>query len=159
MRAAIYKGRRDDDSNVAVEADGDPLPFYHGVFNHSPNGFEWGYSGSAPSQLALAICCDALGIPPETRAPRFFADASPELQRALRIYHDFKARTVARWTADTWELSRGEVLAIIAAIDPGGAQLPLAAVAAAAVAPVDDSPDCGHPGCTNGFCDRDLGSA
>lgn len=25
-------------------------------FNHSPNGFSWGYSGSGPAQLALSIC-------------------------------------------------------------------------------------------------------
>lgn len=25
------------------------------VFNHSPDGFNWGYGGSGPSQLALAI--------------------------------------------------------------------------------------------------------
>ena len=26
------------------------------IYNHSPNGFAWGYSGSGPSQLALALC-------------------------------------------------------------------------------------------------------
>ena len=25
------------------------------VYNHSPEGFSWGYSGSGPSQLALAL--------------------------------------------------------------------------------------------------------
>ena len=25
------------------------------VFNHSPDGFNWGYAGSGPAQLALAI--------------------------------------------------------------------------------------------------------
>lgn len=25
------------------------------VYNHSPNGFNWGYCGSGPAQLALAI--------------------------------------------------------------------------------------------------------
>ncbi len=25
------------------------------VFNHSPNGFNWGYGGSGPAQLALAV--------------------------------------------------------------------------------------------------------
>ena len=28
------------------------------VYNHSPDGFEWGYGGSGPSQLALAICLE-----------------------------------------------------------------------------------------------------
>lgn len=27
------------------------------VRNHSPTGFSWGYAGSGPSQLALAILC------------------------------------------------------------------------------------------------------
>jgi hypothetical protein len=30
------------------------------VRNHSPDGFEYGYAGSGPSQLALAICLDHL---------------------------------------------------------------------------------------------------
>lgn len=29
------------------------------VRNHSPDGFEWGYGGSGPSQLALALLLDA----------------------------------------------------------------------------------------------------
>ncbi len=26
------------------------------IWNHSPDGFNWGYGGSGPAQLALAIC-------------------------------------------------------------------------------------------------------
>jgi hypothetical protein len=29
------------------------------IVNHSPDGFSWGYSGSGPSQLALAILLEA----------------------------------------------------------------------------------------------------
>ena len=29
--------------------------------NHSPTGFEWGYGGSGPAQLALALLADVLG--------------------------------------------------------------------------------------------------
>ena len=29
------------------------------VFNHSPGGFAWGYGGSGPAQLALAILLEA----------------------------------------------------------------------------------------------------
>jgi hypothetical protein len=28
------------------------------VWNHSPDGFNWGYGGSGPAQLALAICLE-----------------------------------------------------------------------------------------------------
>jgi len=31
------------------------------VYNHSPDGFNWGYMGSGPSQLALAVCLEIMG--------------------------------------------------------------------------------------------------
>jgi hypothetical protein len=31
------------------------LPMYLNEVNHSPTGFEWGYGGSGPAQLAYAI--------------------------------------------------------------------------------------------------------
>jgi hypothetical protein len=31
------------------------------IANHSPDGFNWGYAGSGPSQLALAICLELYG--------------------------------------------------------------------------------------------------
>lgn len=33
----------------------------HDLVNHSPDGFEWGYGGSGPSQLAFAILCRYAG--------------------------------------------------------------------------------------------------
>jgi hypothetical protein len=33
----------------------DPRPSQK-LWNHSPDGFNWGYGGSGPAQLALAIC-------------------------------------------------------------------------------------------------------
>lgn len=47
---------------------------------HSPTGFAWGYGGSGPAQLALAILLK-------------FTDAP----RALELYQEFKARYVATW--------------------------------------------------------------
>lgn len=46
-----------------VQIDGKPLdPFYSQKFrNHSPDGFSWGYQGSGPSQLALALLLEAMG--------------------------------------------------------------------------------------------------
>lgn len=38
------------------------------VRSHSPDGFEWGYGGSGPAQLALAILCDHLGDSAEAQA-------------------------------------------------------------------------------------------
>jgi len=31
------------------------------IYNHSPDGFMWGYNGSGPSQLALAILLELYG--------------------------------------------------------------------------------------------------
>lgn len=45
---------------ISVKVDGRALPLRLGVRNHSPTGFSWGYNGSGPAQLALAILCDHL---------------------------------------------------------------------------------------------------
>jgi hypothetical protein len=47
--------------------------------NHSPTGFCWGYGGSGPSQLALAILLDYL----------------KDEGRALGLYMDFKFKVIA----------------------------------------------------------------
>lgn len=38
-----------------VYADGQLLHPHYEICNHSPDGFEWGYGGSGPAQLAFAI--------------------------------------------------------------------------------------------------------
>lgn len=66
------------------------LPPHNDLRNHSPDGFSWGYLGSGPAQLAMAILMEA------------FQDWS----RVQPIYQIFKERFVARipqhanWTAD-----------------------------------------------------------
>ena len=54
-----YEGRRQGYS-VIVTVDGRPLNPRLDLYNHSPTGFEWGYCGSGPAQLALAILADHL---------------------------------------------------------------------------------------------------
>lgn len=39
----------------------DPRPSQK-LINHSPDGFEWGYHGSGPAQLALAMLYDVVGF-------------------------------------------------------------------------------------------------
>jgi len=48
-----YEGRREGYA-VIVTVDGVPLNPRLDLYNHSPTGFEWGYGGSGPAQLALA---------------------------------------------------------------------------------------------------------
>lgn len=50
------------------------------IRNHSPDGFNWGYPGSGPAQLALAILLEFM---PETFA--------------VGLYQQFKFHVVATW--------------------------------------------------------------
>jgi len=54
------------------------LPSRLDLVHHSPTGFEWGYNGSGPAQLALALLADALGE-----------------DLALKCYQDFKSAVIA----------------------------------------------------------------
>lgn len=66
------------------------------LINHSPDGFEWGYLGSGPAQLALALLLDATGDP----------------ETAERLHQQFKACVVALW-GNEWEISADEIIAWI----------------------------------------------
>lgn len=54
-----YEGRREGYATL-VTVNGQPLNPRLDLWNHSPTGFEWGYCGSGPAQLALAILADHL---------------------------------------------------------------------------------------------------
>lgn len=100
----IYRGARildphtntmDTASPVVVEVEEDgqtrELDPRFDLRNHSPTGFQWGYGGSGPAQLALAICVDALGE-----------------EAGQTIYQRFKATHVAHWDQN-WKITAGEV--------------------------------------------------
>ena len=72
------------------------LPLHLGIRNHSPTGFQWGYSGSGPAQLALALLVDALG----------------DVELAQQHYQDFKRQVVAGW-ADSWSITREQIVAFV----------------------------------------------
>ncbi len=61
--------------------------------NHSPSGFQWGYRGSGPAQLALALLLDVTG--------------NPELSQSY--YQDFKFDIVAFW-GEEWTITSREIL-------------------------------------------------
>lgn len=66
------------------------------LYNHSPDGFQWGYGGSGPAQLALAILLDVTGDPETTS----------------RYSQDFKCDFVAKW-GENWEVTSDVILAWI----------------------------------------------
>lgn len=69
-----------------------PLPLRLDLVGHSPTGFEWGYGGSGPAQLALAILAIVVG------------DAD-----ALANYQAFKCDVVFGLPHEGWRLEEPTV--------------------------------------------------
>jgi hypothetical protein len=70
-------------------------PLLHRV-RHSPDGFQWGYGGSGPADLARSILWDWLGYEPEPA-----------------LYQAFKRDYVARWsmhTGESWRIASDEIM-------------------------------------------------
>ena len=95
---SVYEGRRSK-AGAIVTVDGEFLDPRHDLANHSPSGLEWGYCGSGPAQLALAIL-----------AHHFKDD-----RRALDLHQRFKWSIVAG-LPDAWKLTSNEVERAIQAI-------------------------------------------
>ena len=60
------------------------------ITNHSPHGFGWGYGGSGPSQLALAIM---LRFVPEQEARRNYQAFKWEMLAKFDPHEDISIRT------------------------------------------------------------------
>ena len=112
----IYRGRRCYDERdidnvskglqpsghliVTIEENGvsRPLDPRTDLANHSSTGFEWGYHGSGPAQLALAILADCIG------------EASA---MENKLYQLFKAAVVASLPKDEWFMTEDQVRAAV----------------------------------------------
>ena len=97
----------DEDRGVAigsrqVKAQRVALPWRRDLRDHSQTGLSWGYPGSGPSQLALAILADALD----------------EEEDALRLYMIFKDSVIANLPQDEpWAMDRNVVRVLARALD------------------------------------------
>lgn len=87
-----YEGRRTW-RGVEVTVNGRPLNPRLDLRNHSPTGFEWGYCGSGPAQLALAILADHLA----------------DDEQALDFYQRFKWELIAELPKRGWTLTSLEI--------------------------------------------------
>ncbi len=97
---STYRGRCLDGECIVDVGSGsgrrfvlDPGPSQK-IANHSPTGFQWGYSGSGPAQLALAVLLNYTGDP----------------TLALRRHQDFKWEVITRMPQGrSWELTDAEI--------------------------------------------------
>lgn len=87
-----YEGRRSGHT-VEVSVDGQPLDPRLDLRNHSPSGFEWGYGGSGPAQLALAI----------------LANHMANSEQALELYQSFKWEVITKLPMESWALTSDEI--------------------------------------------------
>jgi hypothetical protein len=97
-----YRGERGADgasrvwiecpANAGETQERSELPLHLEVRAHSPTGFAWGYGGSGPAQLALALLVDALG----------------EREMAERHYQTFKRTHVGQW-GEKWTITAEEI--------------------------------------------------
>ena len=87
---------------VTVEEDGEftTLAPRRDLRNHS-QGFEWGYGGSGPAQLALALAADVLG----------------DDEKAQDIYQRLKFRLVGGLHHECWVLTEGRIRSAIETIE------------------------------------------
>jgi hypothetical protein len=94
-------GIRDYDRIVTRGGEQKPIDPRFDLVNHSPTGFCWGYAGSGPAQLALAILSDYL----------------KDDKKVLNLYQDFKSRVIVHLPMDAdFTLTDGEIERALEAI-------------------------------------------
>ena len=101
-----YVGERTPDGVEVLVLDrdapdgGQPLDPRFDLRRHA-DVLNFGYAGSGPAQLSLALLADALG----------------DDERAVRAYQAFKFRVAAKWEGDRFEVSQEDVLQIVAGLE------------------------------------------
>ena len=98
MRECVYRGYPGGAVEYVTRGRTRPLAARLDIMNASPTGFSWGYGGSGPSQLALAILSHHFG---RGRA----ADG-----RALDLHQAFKWGVIAKLDyGQAWQLTSAQV--------------------------------------------------
>lgn len=81
---------------------------------HSPDGFEWGYLGSGPAELARCILLDHFGLAARPGAGSSYCNEvyDPATGEAVRLpvtYQRFKEDVIAKLDRDEWKLPGTDV--------------------------------------------------
>ncbi|MDZ5810367.1 DUF6166 domain-containing protein [Halorubrum sp. AD140] len=92
----VYRAHRDPTAPVGnqieVAVDGEPMDYRYDLLSASPSGFEWGYGGSGPAQLSVALLAHALND-----------------EVAVTYYQQFKREVVSQLPERGWELTADDV--------------------------------------------------
>lgn len=118
-RSRVYLGQRGPSGETSVSVYdrmihrdplyADALPLRLDLANHSPSGFEWGYMGSGPAQLALALLADHYGIPDKADVTD---DSRERLEHVLATYQTFKT-IVQRLQAPAWCMTTATIAMVL----------------------------------------------
>ena len=84
--------------SMVIAGQRQPLALHLELRNHSPTGFEWGYPGSGPAQLALAMCAELVD--------------DWHAQRAYQLVKGWLVTAIPQ-LFDEWELTGEQVHAAI----------------------------------------------
>ena len=87
----IYKGTRDV-NGIRVTVNGEPLDPRTDLRDFRADGFEWGYDGSGPRQLAFAMLADMDGS-----------------EAAFQRYRDFTTDVIAEMDDDVWSMTSEDI--------------------------------------------------
>lgn len=100
-----YEGKLAKDKATVTVTEGSTTYLLDPCFDivrHSPTGFNWGYGGSGPAQLALAILAD------------FFGDKG----KAQGLYQNFKAKAIMKLeNGKSWTLTSEDIEKALADIE------------------------------------------
>lgn len=83
------------------------IPERQEIVNHSASGFEWGYRGSGPAQLALAILCDHFDV--DNRRPLDGPDNDHAKKFARQMHQAFKREVIAGLETSGWTMTSKEI--------------------------------------------------
>lgn len=108
MRAWVgQRNRRQHRLTVEVQEAGESRPLVH-IPYHSPDGFEWGYGGSGPADLALSMLADYFHEAPGLIHAELAGSMGPR-SAAYALHQAFKSEVIARQTGDTFRLNETEI--------------------------------------------------
>lgn len=113
MGIPLYHGHcTPGEMDWTVTYDGKPLPPRNDLYNHSPDGFAWGYNGSGPAQCALAMLAHYYRL---RGMQKKLAD-----QLAVKYHQTFKAMVVAQFDKDKdWWLTLADMDEAVQAVQRG----------------------------------------